>query len=64
MSFTINPGGWSEPVIRMRLQVVQCPDCGGWRMDLGGVHSPTLHEGRRIDCVGREVEPKALEAVA
>lgn len=42
----------------LRLRVVHCPDCGHLRYWLsGGPHSPYLHNGKRIDCLGREVQP-------
>lgn len=37
-------------------KLIVCPDCGGFRLDLGGVHSPQLvREGVARDCTGREV---------
>jgi hypothetical protein len=38
-------------------RIVPCPDCGGLRYDLGGPHAPRWLDGRRVDCLGREVRP-------
>ena len=43
-----------RPVVN---RVVACPDCGGLRYAGDGPHAPRWLDGRRVDCVGREVVP-------
>lgn len=39
-------------------RVVMCERCGSFKFDFVVVHSPHFNtNGRRIDCVGREVTP-------
>ena len=40
-----------------RPRIVPCPDCGHLRYAGTGPHAPRWIDGRRVDCVGREVEP-------
>jgi hypothetical protein len=37
--------------------VVTCPDSGGLRYSSYCPHAPRWLDGRRVDCVGREVRP-------
>lgn len=50
------PGAKFEGTVAYQLnRIVTCPDCGGLRYDLGGPHAPRWCDGRRVDCIGREV---------
>lgn len=39
---------------RVRPQWLRC-ECGTWRLASIRVHSPQNRDGRRVDCMGREV---------
>lgn len=46
----------TEAPVRVRPQWVRC-ECGGHRLASLRVHSPQNRDGRRVDCMGREVSP-------
>lgn len=48
---------WTPVETPAPARIVTCPDCGCLRYAGDGPHAPRWLDGRRVDCVGREVRP-------